>query len=122
MDRAEPKRIDLGHKRPPAHPRADVQALLALQALDESADAGADLADRRRSIADRIPREALDVYEAARRRGLLPPVIATRGTVCWGCFHRLSPAVAAPFLGEEAFLSCPHCERLLFNPDWTERR
>jgi hypothetical protein len=28
---------------------------------------------------------------------------------------------AAPFLNEEAFLCCPHCERLPFDPTWTER-
>jgi len=120
-----------------------VQALLALVALDESvakreasvaptpaldertsselARLEPELRARRGGIASRIPREALETYESALRRGLVPAAVATRGAVCWGCFHRLSTAVTAPFLHEEVFQCCPHCERLLYNPDWTER-
>jgi predicted nucleic acid-binding Zn-ribbon protein len=204
MDRAEPKSLAGGKRRSP--PRADVQALIALLALDEDIrkreasvaqtlalaegatselarlepavgaareelrrraeagedgadierlrralldderhvaqvmrraekkqaevaaasaalrDACADAAGRRGAIIGRIPQQALKVYESALQRGLLPPAVATRGAVCWGCFHRLSGMPVAPFLSEEAFVCCPHCERLLFNPEWTERR
>lgn len=95
------------------------EAAAAATALDEAC---ADLAVRRGAIAGRIPREALDPYEGALHRGLLPPAVATRGQVCWGCFHRLGGAVVAPFLEDDAFVTCPHCERLLFNPGWTERQ
>jgi predicted nucleic acid-binding Zn-ribbon protein len=81
----------------------------------------ADLAVRRGAITSRVPREALEDYESALRRGLLPAAVATRGKVCWGCFHPLSAAVAAAFLNAQAFVRCPHCERVLFNPDWNER-
>jgi len=84
-------------------------------------DACADLAARRGAITSQIRREALENYEAALRRGLMPAAVATRGRVCWGCFHGLSAAVAAEFHDSKAFLRCPHCERVLFNPDWSER-
>jgi hypothetical protein len=82
----------------------------------------ADLPIRRRAIASRIPPDRLEDYESALRRGLLPAAVATRGRVCWGCFHRLSAAVTAAFEDAQAFVCCPHCERVLFNPDWIERR
>jgi hypothetical protein len=141
-----PKRADKKASSPA--PRADVQAMLALVALDEGIakheaavakalalakqaeagaasaelrDACADLAARRGAITGQIPQEALEDYERALRRRLMPAAVATRGRVCWGCFHGLSAAVAAEFRNTEAFLRCPHCERVLFNPDWSER-
>jgi predicted nucleic acid-binding Zn-ribbon protein len=143
MNRAEPKSAAVSGRHASGPPRGDVQALLALVALDESvarreasvasnpalderassalARLEPELRARRGAITSRIPREALETYESALRRGLLPAAVATRGTVCWGCFHRLSTTVTALFLDEEAFQCCPHCERLLYNPDWTER-
>jgi len=82
----------------------------------------ADLGARRSALALRLPREALEIYDDALRRGLRPAAVATRGRVCWGCFHSLALEVTAPFLDDEAYVSCPHCERLLFNPDWRVRR
>jgi predicted nucleic acid-binding Zn-ribbon protein len=116
--------------------RDDVEALIALVSLDAdvaerkaaaSGSAGpregrADPAARRTMIASRIPRATLEDYENARRQGLLPAAVATRGRVCWGCFHGLSGAITAPFQDAQAFVCCPHCERVLFNPDWIERR
>jgi predicted nucleic acid-binding Zn-ribbon protein len=126
MNEGAPKAVAARSRRASPPLRGDVQALLALLAFDEASaglkDGGADLAVRRGAIASRIPREALDVYDSALRRGLLPAAVPTRGRVCWGCFHGLSAPVAAPFLHEEVFLCCPHCERLLFNPSWTERK
>ncbi len=29
-------------------------------------------------------------------------------------------ATAAEFMNAQGFLRCPHCERVLFNPDWNE--
>jgi chromosome segregation ATPase len=81
----------------------------------------ADLPDRRDAITSRIPRATLEDYEDALRHGLLPAAMATRGRVCWGCFHPLSATLTAEFTSAEAFLRCPHCERVLFNPDWIER-
>jgi hypothetical protein len=143
MSRGEPKNGGVRTRKPSENARADVQALLALVALDEGvvrgeasgapspaldARTGSDLARRepevlarRGAIASLVPREALETYDRARRRGLVPAAVATRGAVCWGCFHRLSAAVSAAFLREEVFQCCPHCERLLYNPDWTER-
>ena len=82
----------------------------------------ADLPVRRGAITSRIPRATLADYENALRHGLLPAAVATSGRVCWGCFHRLSGAVTAEFDDAQAFVCCPHCERVLFNPDWIERR
>jgi len=93
----------------------------ALVASGGLRDGCADLAVRRGAITSRIPREAREEYESALRRGLAPAAVATRGKVCWGCFHPLSAAVAAEFLNAQAFVRCPHCERVLFNPDWKER-
>lgn len=93
----------------------------AVAASAELRDACADLAARRGAIASRMPREALEDYESALRRGLLPAAVATRGKVCWGCFHPLAAALAAQFRNDEVFLRCPHCERVLFNPDWIEQ-
>ena len=82
----------------------------------------ADLPVRRTAITNRIPRATLEEYENTLRQGLFPAAVATRGRVCWGCFHRLSGAVTAEFEDAQAFVCCPHCERVLFNPDWIERR
>jgi len=98
--------------------RADVEALITLVSLDEQ---GAHPA-RRTEVTSRIPRVTLEDYENARRQGLLPAAVATRGRVCWGCFHGLSGAVAAELQEAQVFVCCPHCERVLFNPDWMERR
>jgi predicted nucleic acid-binding Zn-ribbon protein len=116
--------------------RDDVEALITLVALDadtarrEAATAAstelredhADPAALRKTIMSRIPGATLEDYESARRRGLLPAAVATRGRVCWGCFHGLSGAVTGPFHDAQAFVCCPHCERVLFNPDWMERQ
>lgn len=116
--------------------RNDVEALIALVSLDQgtvrregtvaaSAELrvhSPDLPTRRTAITSRIPRATLEDYENALRQGLLPAAVATRGQVCWGCFHRLSGAVTAEFQDAQAFVCCPHCERVLFNPDWIERR
>jgi predicted nucleic acid-binding Zn-ribbon protein len=126
--------------------RDDVEALIALVSLDqdkarrqatvasalsqtEAAAASAeiqapsaDLANRRSAITSRIPEATVRDYESALRHGLIPAAVATRGSVCWGCFHRLSRAVTSKFEDAQAFVCCPHCERVLFNPDWIERR
>ena len=81
----------------------------------------AELATRRTAITSRIPQVTVEDYERALRHGLFPAAVATRGRVCWGCFHRLSGAVTAEFQDAQAFVSCPHCERVLFNPDWIRR-
>jgi predicted nucleic acid-binding Zn-ribbon protein len=93
-----------------------------VEASPTSGEPSADLRARRSALARRLPLEALEIYEDALRRGLRPAAIATRGRVCWGCFHSLSLAVATALLSEEVFWGCPHCERLLFNPDWKARR
>jgi predicted nucleic acid-binding Zn-ribbon protein len=93
----------------------------ALVASGTLRDGCADLAVRRGAITSRVPREALAGYESALRRGLVPAAVATRGKVCWGCFHALPAATAAEFMNAQGFLRCPHCERVLFNPDWNER-
>jgi predicted nucleic acid-binding Zn-ribbon protein len=85
-------------------------------------DQCADLPVRRGAITSRIPRATLEDYEDALGHGLFPAAVATRGRVCWGCFHRLSGPVTAEFQDAQAFVCCPHCERVLFNPDWIERR
>ena len=134
MNEVAPKRTGSKASAPPRR-RDDVEALIALVSLDEGVarreaaaaaaelrDRGADPAARRAAITSRIPRVALEDYESARRQGLLPAAVATRGRVCWGCFHRLSGTVTAEFQDAQAFLCCPHCERVLFNPDWMERR
>lgn len=116
---------ELAPKRPgsrtsaPRQRRDDVEALIELVSLDQGT---ADPAAVRTAITSRIPRATLEDYENARRRGLLPPAVATRGRVCWGCFNPLSGAVTAEFQDAQAFVCCPHCERVLFNPDWMERR
>ena len=136
MNRDQPTSLGTRAGGESTTPRGDVRALLALVTLDEG------IAKRRRpspnpwrssrgrmrrsrrpqaAITSRIPREALEDYESALRRGLVPAAVATRGQVCWGCFHPLSAAVAAEFLNAQAFVRCPHCERVLFNPDWNER-
>jgi predicted nucleic acid-binding Zn-ribbon protein len=121
--------------------RSDVEALVALMALDEEVAAAthaaadsppagpkerrgpsAGLDARRSALTRRLPPEALEIYDDALRRGLRPAAVGTRGRVCWGCFHSLALEVATPLLSEEAFVGCPHCERLLFNPDWKARR
>jgi hypothetical protein len=141
MSPIQPKGVAEGLGRPETPSRADIEALRSLLALDEeiAARAGgaagpppaeptgrlgpsAALRDRRLALASRLPLEALEIYEDALRRGLRPAAVATRGRVCWGCFHSLSPNVVAAFLSDEVFLGCPHCERLLFNPDWKVRR
>ncbi len=96
--------------------RAEAEAPSELRAQ------GADLATRRKAITSRIPRATLADYEGALRQGLSPAAVATRGRVCWGCFHSLSGALTAEFHEAQAFLCCPHCDRVLFNPDWIERR
>ena len=97
---------------------AQTEAVAASADLREQC---ADLPVRRAAIGSRIPRGAFDDHENALRRGLLPAAVATHGRVCWGCFHRLSAAVTAAFDRSQAFVCCPHCERVLFNPDWIER-
>lgn len=94
----------------------------AVAASAELREHCADLATRRKQITSRIPRATLDDYEDALRRGLFPAAVATRGRVCWGCFHPLSGALSAQFQVAQAFACCPHCERVLFNPDWIEPR
>jgi len=134
MNEVAPKRTGSKASATPQR-RDDVEALIALVSLDEGVarpeaaaaaaelrDRGADPAARRAAITSRIPRVALEDYENARRQGLSPAAVATRGRVCWGCFHRLSGTVTAEFQDAQAFLCCPHCERVLFNPDWMERR
>ena len=125
-----------GSKTSPAtRRRDDVEAVMALVDLDqdiaraEAATASAevrerraDLATRRSAFTRRMPPATLEDYETALRLGLSPGAVATRGRVCWGCFHRLSGAVAAELQDAQTFARCPHCERVLFNPDWTERR
>ena len=101
---------------------AEEEQTAALAASAELREQCADLATRRTAITSRIPRATLEDYETALRHGLLPAAVATRGRVCWGCFHRLSGAVTAEFQDAQAFVCCPHCERVLFNPDWIERR
>ena len=121
------------HSRPQR--RDDVEAVIALVGLDqeialteavaasaELREHGADLAARRKAITNRIPPATLEDYENALRHALFPAAVATRGRVCWGCFHGLSGAVTAEFRDAQAFVCCPHCERVLFNPDWIERR
>lgn len=100
---------------------AEIAQMEAAAASAELRDACADLATRRGAITSKIPREALEDYEHALRRGLIPAAVTTHGKVCWGCFHGLSATLAAEFRDAEAFLRCPHCERVLFNPDWSER-
>jgi predicted nucleic acid-binding Zn-ribbon protein len=100
---------------------AETKQYDALGASAALRDGCADLAVRRGAITSQLPLEALEDYERALRRGLAPAAVATRGKVCWGCFHPLSAAVAAEFLSSEAILCCPHCERVLFNPDWRGR-
>ncbi len=118
MNELAPKRPGSQTSAPPRR-RDDVEALVELMSLDQGK---ADPAALRTVIASRIPRGTLEDYENARRLGLRPPAVATRGRVCWGCFHRLSGAVIADFQDAQAFVCCPHCERVLFNPDWMERR
>ena len=101
---------------------AEEEQAEALAASAEFREQFASLAARRTAIASRIPRATLEDYEKALRQGLVPAAVATRGQVCWGCFHRLSAAVTAEFQEAQAFVCCPHCERVLFNPDWIERR
>ena len=114
--------------------RDDVEAVMALVGLDQDIarteaaapsaqlrEQRADLASRRKAITSRIPRATLADYEGALRQGLSPAAVATRGRVCWGCFHPLSGALTAEFQDAQAFLCCPHCDRVLFNPDWIER-
>jgi predicted nucleic acid-binding Zn-ribbon protein len=93
----------------------------AVAASDDLREQCAELPVRRAAIASRIPRGALEDYESALRRGLLPAAVATHGRVCWGCFHRLSGAITSAFDETRALVCCPHCERVLFNPDWIER-
>jgi predicted nucleic acid-binding Zn-ribbon protein len=135
MSEVVPKRHGTKAGAPPRR-RDDVEALIALVSLDEdsvrreAADGvSAELRERapdpgvhRTTLASRIPRATLQDYESALRQGLRPAAVATRGRVCWGCFHRLSGTVTAEFQDSQAFLCCPHCERVLFNPDWMERR
>jgi predicted nucleic acid-binding Zn-ribbon protein len=94
----------------------------AVAASAELREQCADLATRRKEITSRIPRATLDDYEDALRHGLFPAAVATRGRVCWGCFHPLSGAFTAELQVAQAFVCCPHCERVLFNPDWIEPR
>ena len=101
---------------------AEEEQTAALAASAELREQCADLATRRTTITNRIPRATLEDYENALRHGLLPAAVATRGQVCWGCFHRLPAAVTAEFQEAQAFACCPHCERVLFNPDWVEGR
>jgi predicted nucleic acid-binding Zn-ribbon protein len=101
---------------------AEEEQAAALAASTELREQCADLATRRTAITNRIPRATLEDYESALGHGLVPAAVATRGQVCWGCFHRLSAAVTSEFQQAEAFVCCPHCERVLFNPDWIEGR
>jgi hypothetical protein len=101
---------------------AEEEQTEAAAASAELRDERADLADRRTAITSRIDRATLEDYEDALGHGLFPAAVATRGRVCWGCFHRLSGPVTAEFQDAQAFVCCPHCERVLFNPDWIERR
>jgi len=94
----------------------------AVSASTEPRDQGADLSVRRATIASRVPPATLADYENAMRHGLYPAAVATRGRVCWGCFHGLTAASTVEFHEARTFMCCPHCERVLFNPDWIEER
>ena len=100
---------------------AEEEQTAALAASAELREQCADLATHRTAITNRIPRATLEDYEEALRQGLFPAAVATRGRVCWGCFHQLSGAVTAEFQDAQAFVCCSHCERVLFNPDWIRR-
>jgi predicted nucleic acid-binding Zn-ribbon protein len=116
------KRLERSGTETPEVEKAEEAQMEAVAASTELREQCADLPTRRAAITNRIPRATLEDYEKALRQGLFPAAVATRGRVCWGCFHRLSGAVTAEFQDAQAFVCCPHCERVLFNPDWIERR
>jgi predicted nucleic acid-binding Zn-ribbon protein len=93
----------------------------ALAASADLRDACADLAERRTVLMSRIPGVALEIYAKALRLGRQPAAIGTHGAVCWGCFHRLPIAVTSEFQSEARLVPCPHCERLMYDPEWTEQ-
>lgn len=93
----------------------------ALAASAELRDTGAEFPARRRALTGRISTEVLDRYEIALRSERRPAVLATRGTVCWGCHLRLPAAVAREFRTSKRITACPHCLRLLYDSNWLER-
>lgn len=91
------------------------------QALAASADLGAELPARRKALTCGISAAVLDRYDLALRSERRPAVLATRGTVCWGCHLRLPAAVAREFRASKRITACPHCLRLLYDSNWLER-
>lgn len=93
----------------------------ALAASADFRDTGAELPARRKAVTGRISTEVLDRYDLALRSEQQPTVLATRGTVCWGCHLRLPAAVAREFHASKRITACPHCLRLLYDSNWLER-
>lgn len=93
----------------------------ALAASADFRDTGAELPARRKALTSRISAEVLDRYDLALRSERRPAVLATRGTVCWGCHLRLPAAVAREFRASKRITPCPYCLRLLYDSNWLER-
>lgn len=93
----------------------------ALAASADFRDTGAELPARRKALRCRISAEVLDRYDLALRSERRPAVLATRGTVCWGCHLRLPAAVAREFRASKRITACPYCLGLLYDSNWLER-
>lgn len=92
----------------------------ALAASADVRDTDAALPARRRALTGRISREVLDRYKIALGSERQPAVLATRGTICWGCHLRLPEAVAREFHTSKRVAACPHCLRLLYDSNWLD--
>ena len=97
----------------------DVRALLELAELDRGADQTASKAraQARATAARRVAQPLLDRYELLLEVGRSPVLVAIERGACSGCHVRLPTMVADKARRSAAVHTCPHCRRLLYEPE-----
>lgn len=75
---------------------------------------------RRRAVLPRLEPEVHRMVDLALRTGRQPVVTTLVGAFCSGCHLRLSATAERQLRAGRKVGSCPHCRRLLYDPDWLQ--
>lgn len=129
MNAAEGRTVSARNDKEKAVERA-LRSLIALSSLDdellargidtfaERTEMPGEVRERRAELTRVLTPETLRLYDVAARTGRQPAVLGTKGSVCCGCHLRLPTKIAHDFQAKRRITACPHCHRLLYNPEW----
>jgi hypothetical protein len=102
--------------------RAETVALIQIAVLDAATGRTArDVGNERQNVLAGVSPSVREAYQAATRAGARQGVVALREGGCSGCGEPLPEAARRSITESVRVVTCPACERLVYDHSWVDR-